>query len=93
MNTYLRAMIAGFIATVVLSILMIGKSMMGIMPALNPVHMLSSMAHERMGMPDTPMVGLGHSLHDRHRPMGSSVCAIVQLVARGWSFPCAHGCS
>jgi hypothetical protein len=57
MNTYLRAMVAGFIATVVLSILMIVKSMMGIMPALDPVHMLSSVAHERMGMPDTPMVG------------------------------------
>lgn len=57
MNTYLRAMVAGFIATVVLSILMIAKSMMGIMPALDPVHMLSSMAHERMSMPDAPMVG------------------------------------
>jgi hypothetical protein len=50
-------MVAGFIATIVLSMLMIVKSMMGIMPELNPVHMLSGMAHQRMGMPDTPIVG------------------------------------
>jgi len=57
MNMYLRAMFAGFVATVVLSALMILKSMMGIMPGLDVVHMLSGMAHARMGMPDTPIVG------------------------------------
>jgi len=57
MNTYLRAMAAGFIATAVLSMLMFFKSMMGIMPGLDVVHMLSGMAHARMGMPNTPMVG------------------------------------
>ncbi len=38
---------AGFIATVVLSALMIGKGMMGMMPALNVIDMLSHM----MGAP------------------------------------------
>ncbi|MDE2307173.1 MAG: hypothetical protein KGJ97_02645 [Xanthomonadaceae bacterium] len=57
MNTYVRAMIAGFVATVVLSILMFIKSMMGVMPGLDVVHMLSGMAHQMMGMPDSPMVG------------------------------------
>jgi hypothetical protein len=37
--------------------LMIVKSMMAIMPELNPVHMLFGMAHQRMGTPDTPIVG------------------------------------
>ena len=57
MHTYLRAMIAGFIATVVLSILMLLKSMMGVMPGLDLISMLARMAHTMMGMPDTPMVG------------------------------------
>jgi len=57
MHTYLRAMIAGFIATVVLSILMLLKSMMGMMPGLDVIHMLTGMAHTMMGMPDSPMVG------------------------------------
>lgn len=38
-----RAILAGFVATVVLSILMILKSMMGLMPSLNVIHMLGHM--------------------------------------------------
>nr|WP_293039987.1 DUF6789 family protein [Paraburkholderia sp.] len=51
------AMMAGFVATVVLSLLMVMKGAMGIMPALNPVAMLSTMANAKMGLPETPMVG------------------------------------
>ncbi|PKQ13290.1 MAG: hypothetical protein CVT70_04785 [Alphaproteobacteria bacterium HGW-Alphaproteobacteria-1] len=40
-------LLAGFIATVVLSLLMIGKAMMGVMPELDVIAMLSGM----MGMP------------------------------------------
>ena len=34
MNTYARSVIAGFVATVVLSLIMLAKSMMGLMPGL-----------------------------------------------------------
>ncbi|MGB8926383.1 MAG: DUF6789 family protein [Pantoea agglomerans] len=50
MNRYLKSMAAGFIATIVLSALMVMKSSMGIMPELNPVVMLSGMAHSMMGI-------------------------------------------
>lgn len=57
MNTYVRAMIAGFVATVVLSALMLMKSMMGVMPALDLPTMLAGMAHNMMGLPANPAVG------------------------------------
>ena len=44
-----RGMLAGFAATAVLSALMVMKSMMGVMPELDVIKMLSSM----MGMPAT----------------------------------------
>ncbi len=43
MNKYLAGIIAGFIATVVLSLLMILKGMMGLMPDLDLIAMLASM--------------------------------------------------
>ncbi|MGE3289777.1 MAG: DUF6789 family protein [Geminicoccaceae bacterium] len=39
-----KGMIAGFAATVVLSVLMVLKQMTGLMPELNPIGMLTSMA-------------------------------------------------
>jgi len=57
MNVYLRGMIAGFVATVVLSVLMLIKSMMGVMPELNLIQMLAGMAHDIMGLPANPAVG------------------------------------
>jgi len=57
MNTYVRSMAAGFVATVVLSGLMLIKSAMGVMPALDVVTMLSGMAHSMIGLPDLPIVG------------------------------------
>ena len=57
MNTYVRAMISGFVATAVLSVLMLLKSMMGVLPGLDVIHMLTGMAHTMMGMPDSPTVG------------------------------------
>ena len=52
-----KGIIAGFVATVVLTMLMIMKGMMGLMPELNVISMLSGMANSRMGMPASPMVG------------------------------------
>lgn len=43
MNKYIAGIIAGFIATVVLSLLMMLKSMMGLMPDLDLIAMLASM--------------------------------------------------
>lgn len=42
MNTLLKSMIAGFVATIVLSALMMIKSSMGIMPELNVIKMLAN---------------------------------------------------
>lgn len=57
MNTYARSMIAAFVATVALSLLMLLKGMMGLMPAMNPIDMLAGMAHARMGMPASSAIG------------------------------------
>ncbi|MBX9708069.1 MAG: DUF1440 domain-containing protein [Caulobacteraceae bacterium] len=43
MNNIVRGMIAGFAATVVLSVLMVMKGMMGVMPELNIARMLGGM--------------------------------------------------
>lgn len=43
MNNVLKGAIAGFVATVVLSVLMIMKSMVGLMPELDVIAMLSEM--------------------------------------------------
>lgn len=52
-----NAMLAGFVATVVLSILMVMKAMMGVMPQLDIASMLAKM----MGSPDSPAIGwVGH---------------------------------
>ena len=52
-----NGIVAGFVATVVLSALMLVKGMMGLMPNLDVVQMLSSMAHADMGTPALPVVG------------------------------------
>lgn len=57
MNRYSAGIIAGLVATVVLSILMLMKGAMGLMPDLNIIRMLTEMAHQRMGAPATPLVG------------------------------------
>ncbi|AUG98856.1 hypothetical protein CWC46_02890 [Prodigiosinella confusarubida] len=57
MNKYLSAMIAGFLATVVLSILMVLKSSMGIMPELNVITMLTQMGYMNVGLPANPIIG------------------------------------
>lgn len=49
--------LAGFIATIVLSILMVLKSAMGMMPQLNAIHMLSNMGANYAGLPASPIMG------------------------------------
>ena len=50
-------MLAGFVATAVMSVFMVMKTMMGVMPELDIAAMLAKM----MGAPDTPIIGwVGH---------------------------------
>lgn len=51
-TNYLKGMAAGFVATVVMSALMLMKQAMGLMPQLNPIEMLTTMAGA-----STPAVG------------------------------------
>lgn len=57
MNNTMNGLIAGFVATLVLSALMVMKGAMGVMPQLDPITMLSRMA----GAPDA--TGVGWLLH------------------------------
>jgi hypothetical protein len=57
MNHILKSMIAGFVATIVLSVLMILKMKMGLMPELNAIKMMTTMAHGMLGTPAVPLVG------------------------------------
>lgn len=43
-GNWLKGMVAGFVATIVLSALMVMKAQMGLMPELNPIKMMSDMA-------------------------------------------------
>lgn len=58
MNTALgRGLAAGLAATIALSILMVLKAMMGMMPAMNAIAMLTRMSHGILGTPATPLIG------------------------------------
>ncbi len=57
MNKYLIGIVAGFTGTAVLTLLMAMKMAVGIMPNLNVIHMLTSLAHGMMGTPENLMVG------------------------------------
>lgn len=48
-----KGMLAGLVATIVMSVLMILKAMMGLMPQLDIAKMIAGV----MGSPDTPLIG------------------------------------
>lgn len=52
-----KGILAGFVATIALSALMVMKGLMGMMPNLNAIKMLSMMAHGFMGTPMVPLIG------------------------------------
>tara|TARA_B110000211_G_scaffold200203_1_gene231060 strand:- start:2713 stop:3177 length:465 start_codon:yes stop_codon:yes gene_type:complete len=52
-----KGIIAGLIATLVLTALMMMKKFMGIMPELDPVHMMATMAAQKAGMETNMMIG------------------------------------
>lgn len=57
----IKGVIAGFVATVVMTVLLQVKNMMGIMPELDPIHMITNMAAQNMGM--EPNIVLGWVMH------------------------------
>lgn len=57
MNKIGQGMVAGFIATIVLSALMLLKSGMGMLPQLNAIQMQTQMLNNFLGTPATPVVG------------------------------------
>jgi len=92
MNNLAKGVVAGLFATAVLSALMVMKTMMGVMPQLDLIAMMSKM----MGQPDTPMlgwathlmIGAGYgvvfALIGRSLPGGSFVVKGAGLGAIGW---------
>lgn len=57
MNTYAKGVVSGFVATIVLSVLMILKAKMGMLPQMNVIAMLAGMAHAHLGVPASPVIG------------------------------------
>lgn len=57
MTMYPRAIVSGFVATVALSLVMLFKSAMDLMPALNVIHMLAALGHGLLSLPASPAVG------------------------------------
>ena len=93
MKNFPKAVVAGLIATIVLSLLFVIKDAMGIMPQLDLPKMIAGM----MGMPDTPMVGwavhffigvvvygAALALLDEHLPGDSKMGHGVLLATVGW---------
>ena len=52
-----EGLIVGFIATVVLSLLMVVKGMMGLMPEINVIKMLTAISHNYVNTPAAPIIG------------------------------------
>lgn len=57
MNRLSAGLAAGFVATIVLSVLMVVKSKMGLMPDVNAIQMLTGMSNKMLGTPPNPAVG------------------------------------
>ncbi len=88
-----KGLLAGLAATVVLSILMVLKAMMGLMPELDLPKMIAGM----VGSPDTPAIGwaihfmigvvlygIAMALLDEHLPGNGSTTHGLILAFVGW---------
>lgn len=91
MNKYAAGAVAGFAATVVLSVMMVAKGMMGIMPELDVIAMLSTMmgAPALMGwmahfMIGTLAWGIGFALLYDMIPGGSALAKGVVFGIAAW---------
>lgn len=54
---FTKGIAAGFVATVVLSALMVAKEWMGVMPDLNVIALLTGLSANSLGTPPSPAVG------------------------------------
>jgi uncharacterized membrane protein YagU involved in acid resistance len=52
-----KAIASGFAGTLAMSVIMIVKKLIGIMPSLDPIAMIAEMAHAKAGLPDIPLIG------------------------------------
>ena len=93
MNRFSKGFLAGLAATVVLSVLMVAKGMMGVMPELDIAKMIAGM----MASPDQPIIGwvahfmigiVGYgaviALFDGRLPGNSHVWHGVMIAVVGW---------
>ena len=93
MNRIGKGLLAGLVATIVLSAMMVAKGMMGVMPELDIAKMIAGM----MGSPDSPttgwivhfmigIVGYGAAitLLDERLPGNSRVWHGVMIATLGW---------
>jgi hypothetical protein len=56
-SNIIKGIIAGFVATIVLTLFMMLKKTMGVMPELDPVHMIADMAAQKLGMEPNIIIG------------------------------------
>lgn len=89
MNRYAAGIMSGFIATVVLSLLMIAKGLTGLMPNLDVIAMLTGMAHHLMGTPAAP--GVGWMLHFLIGTLGWGVLFVLAAPTMPAQAPWAKG--
>ncbi len=57
MPNIVKGMLAGLAGTAVLTLLMMVKKMAGVMPQLDPVHMMADMAAQNMGIAQNAAIG------------------------------------
>lgn len=91
MNKFVKGIIAGLVATIVLSVLMIMKEKMGLMPDVNVIAMLASkmggnsmmawLAHFMIGMIG---YGIAYVLIFSKLPFASNILRGIALGVAGW---------
>lgn len=52
-----KGITAGFVGTLAMSAIMIVKKLMGVKPSIDPIGMITDMVHEKVGLPETPIIG------------------------------------
>ncbi|MDQ5768681.1 DUF6789 family protein [Thiothrix subterranea] len=90
MNTVFKGIVAGLVATVVLSVLMVMKNMMGMLPEMDIIKMLAGMMGGAaiIGWAMHFMVGAGYgaafSLFHNSLPGGDAIGKGITLGVIGW---------
>ncbi len=56
-SNIIKGIVAGFVATIVLTLFMMLKKTMGVMPELDPVQMIADMAAQKMGIEPNIIIG------------------------------------